>query len=77
MVGFDIIEIRYETIGKPLDNCAVYLLDSSKQLVEAGEIGEIYVAGSHVCSGYVRHREMERFVTNTVEDTPGVFMPPC
>lgn len=54
-----------------MDNCAVYLLDSAKELVEVGEIGELYVAGSHICSGYVRNREMERFVTNHIDDTPG------
>lgn len=57
--------------GIPLDNCAVYLLDSSKNLVSLGEIGELYVAGSHICSGYVRSREMERFVKNHIDDTTG------
>ncbi|XP_057376385.1 beta-alanyl-bioamine nonribosomal peptide synthetase ebony-like isoform X2 [Daphnia carinata] len=58
-------------IGKPMDNCAIYLLDASKELVDDGEIGELYVAGSHLCSGYVRNREMERFVKNQVDSTPG------
>lgn len=60
------------SIGQPLDNCAVYLLDSDKKLVEIGEIGEVYVAGSHICSGYVRNREMERFVNNHIDNTTGV-----
>lgn len=58
-------------IGKPLDNCAVYLLDASKDLIKDGQIGEIYVAGSHLCSGYVRNREMERFLKNHIDNTPG------
>uniref|UniRef100_A0A0P6E9S3 Ss-alanyl conjugating enzyme n=1 Tax=Daphnia magna TaxID=35525 RepID=A0A0P6E9S3_9CRUS len=58
-------------IGKPMDNCAIYLLDASKELVDNGEIGELYVAGSHLCSGYVRNREMERFLKNHVDNTPG------
>ena len=61
----------YNTTGKPLDNCAVYLLDASKVLIKDGEIGEIYVAGSHLCSGYVRNREMERFLKNHIDNTPG------
>ena len=68
--SFSITSIQSH-LGKPLDNCAVYLLDSAMELVDVGEIGEIYVAGSHICSGYVRNREMERFVTNHVESTPG------
>lgn len=50
----------------------MYLLDSEKKLVEIGEIGEVYVAGSHICSGYVRNREMERFVNNHIDNTTGV-----
>lgn len=55
-----------------MDGCAIYLLNSSKELVNNSEIGEIYVAGSHLCSGYVRNREMERFLKNHVDNTPGV-----
>lgn len=50
----------------------MYLLNSDKKLVEIGEIGEVYVAGSHICSGYVRNREMERFVNNHIDNTTGV-----
>ncbi|KAI9561851.1 hypothetical protein GHT06_012813 [Daphnia sinensis] len=58
-------------IGKPMDNCAIYLLNASKELADNGEIGELYVAGRHLCSGYVRNREMERFLKNHVDNTPG------
>jgi non-ribosomal peptide synthetase component F len=54
--------------GKPLDNCSIYLLDSNtQQLVAEGDVGEIYVAGSHLCSGYVNQREMQRFVVNPID----------
>jgi len=52
-------------------NCALYLLDSDKKLVEKGDIGELYVAGSHLCSGYLNNREMDRFVDNHIDNTPG------
>lgn len=55
-----------------MDNCAIYLLDSDKKMVKDGEIGEIYVAGKHLCSGYVNNREMERFVLNHVDNDSGV-----
>ena len=54
-------------------NCALYLLDSDKNLVEKGDIGELYVAGSHLCSGYLNNREMDRFVENHIDDTPGSY----
>ena len=58
-------------IGVPLDNNAVYLLDSAKKLVPTGHIGELYVAGGHVAAGYVNQREMGRFGANTVDDRVG------
>lgn len=37
-----------------------------------GDIGEVYVAGSHLCSGYVNNREMDRFILNLIDkDEPG------
>lgn len=55
-----------------MDDVAIYLLDEKKELVGPGEIGEIYVAGAHMCSGYIRNREMDRFTKNHIEDTPGM-----
>ena len=40
-------------------------------MVEIGEIGEIYVAGAHLCSGYVNNREADRFVANHIDSSPG------
>jgi len=42
-------------------------------VVEIGDIGEVYVAGSHLCSGYVNNREMDRFILNLIDkDEPGI-----
>ena len=57
--------------GKPVDNCAVYLLNASKEVVPLGEIGEIYVVGAHVASGYVNNREKDRFIANHIENRKG------
>ena len=54
-----------------MDNCAIYLLDSSKELVRLGDCGEIYVAGYNLCSGYLKNREMDRFLPNFLENKPG------
>jgi amino acid adenylation domain-containing protein/FkbH-like protein len=52
------------TIGKPLANEQVYLLDSHKQLVPVGVPGELYIAGDGVTRGYLNRPEMtaERFL---------------
>lgn len=55
-------------------NCAIYLLDRNKKLVEKGDVGELYVAGSHLCSGYMNNREMTRFSKNPFSDSPGMSL---
>lgn len=53
-------------IGKPVDNCAVYLLDPQGQPVPVGVAGEIYLGGAGVCQGYLNRPELtrERFIEN-------------
>jgi amino acid adenylation domain-containing protein len=56
------------TIGRPILNASVYLLDESGREVEDGEAGEIYIGGPSVGRGY-RHRPdltAASFVTVTV-----------
>ncbi|MGD2090554.1 MAG: amino acid adenylation domain-containing protein [Candidatus Aminicenantes bacterium] len=53
-------------IGKPLDNCQIYLLDGKRKPVPTGAVGEIYIAGAGVASGYLERPALtsERFVPN-------------
>jgi len=53
-------------IGHPLMNISIYVLDSFKQLVPRGTIGELYVGGVQVSRGYVNQPELtqERFTRN-------------
>ena len=57
------------TIGKPIANTNVYLLDAKKNPVKYGEIGEIVIAGDGVSLGYLNRPELtnERFVPNPFE----------
>lgn len=41
------------TIGRPIDNTQVYILDEHFNLLPEGEIGEIFIAGDGVARGYL------------------------
>ncbi|VVC31519.1 AMP-binding, conserved site,AMP-dependent synthetase/ligase,Phosphopantetheine binding ACP domain [Cinara cedri] len=52
-------------IGVPVDNTALYLLDDKGQTVPPGSLGELYVAGANLASGYVNGRDPHRFIENS------------
>ncbi|MEH2136552.1 Pls/PosA family non-ribosomal peptide synthetase [Nostoc sp.] len=58
------------TIGKPLPNYEVYILNDNKQLVPIGTTGEIYIGGISLARGYVNRPELTqaRFVPNPFTD---------
>lgn len=58
------------TIGKPIANTTVYLLDANRNPVNKGEIGEIVIAGDGVSLGYLNRPDLtnERFIPNPFEN---------
>lgn len=56
------------SIGKPLANTLVQILDESFHPVSAGESGELYIGGEGVARGYWKRPELteERFLANLV-----------
>ncbi|HEX5883405.1 MAG TPA: amino acid adenylation domain-containing protein, partial [Pyrinomonadaceae bacterium] len=61
-------EVRTETvsIGKPIANSEVYILDEHMQLVPTGVIGELHVGGAGIARGYLNRPDLtaEKFVPN-------------
>ncbi|PWV46100.1 non-ribosomal peptide synthetase [Chitinophaga sp. S165] len=55
---------RVPVIGKPFDNCKVYILGKRQELLPPGVIGEIYVGGAGVGRGYLNRPALtaEKFV---------------
>lgn len=64
------------SIGHPLDNLQVYLLDRHLELVPPGVPGELCIAGVGVASGYLNRPELtrEKFVPNPFAKTPGELL---
>ena len=59
-------EDDFVTIGKPLPNCKVYILDESLQPVPPGVPGELFIGGVGVGRGYLYKDELtrEKFLPN-------------
>lgn len=57
-------------IGRPLDDLEFRLLDKHQRPVRAGEVGELFVAGPGVASGYLNRAELTsaKFLTDAGGD---------
>ena len=60
------------TIGRPIANTCVYLLDEDVREVPLGEVGEIYIGGANVGRGYLNAFELtnERFIRDPFSVDP-------
>jgi amino acid adenylation domain-containing protein len=60
------------SIGRPVSNAQVYLLDHLQRLVPMGIQGEIYIGGEGVARGYLNRPELtaQRFLPDTFSGNP-------
>jgi non-ribosomal peptide synthetase component F len=58
------------TIGRPIANTQLYVLDEQKRLLPKGVPGELYIGGDNVSPGYLGHEELSRkaFIDNPFVD---------
>jgi amino acid adenylation domain-containing protein len=64
------------TIGRPIANTQIYLLDAEQQPVPIGVIGELYISGDGVVRGYFNRpgQTAEKFLPNPFSTEPGARM---
>ena len=65
-VGCICKEVRDEneriTIGRPINNTEIYILDRRRRLVPMGTVGEIYIAGDSLARGYLGRDDLTEAV---------------
>ncbi|HXP71896.1 MAG TPA: non-ribosomal peptide synthetase [Candidatus Dormibacteraeota bacterium] len=64
---------RVPTIGRPISNTQIFILNKNMQQVATGEPGEIYIGGAGLARGYRKRAVLtaERFVANPFSVEPG------
>jgi amino acid adenylation domain-containing protein len=61
------------TIGRPISNTEIFILDAHMQVVPAGVPGELYISGEGLARGYLNRPKLtaEKFIPNPFSDKPG------
>lgn len=64
------------TIGLPIANTQIYLLDEKGQTVESGTVGEIVIGGDGVAEGYWKRPDLtaEKFIADSFSKNPNATL---
>ncbi|MBX8615752.1 amino acid adenylation domain-containing protein [Pseudomonas cichorii] len=64
------------SIGRPIGNTSIYVLDAHQRLVPQGVIGELYIGGDGVAQGYLNRPDLtaEKFLNDPFSDEPCAMM---
>ena len=64
------------SIGRPIANTQVYILDEQMHLCPIGQAGELYIGGDGVGKGYLNRPELtaQRFISHPFSSIPGALL---
>ena len=54
----DLQENEDVTIGRPMGNCRVYVMDENRNRLMPTAVGELYLAGEGVAAGYIGREDL-------------------
>lgn len=62
----NVTDLEKITIGRPIANTQIYILNKNKKLLPQGNVGEMYIAGDGVGKGYMNKKEQTEssFISN-------------
>jgi amino acid adenylation domain-containing protein len=66
----------FPSIGRPVDNARIYILDPHRRLAPVGVSGELYIGGTPLARGYLNQSDVtnSRFVPDVVSGVAGERM---
>ena len=66
----------FVSIGRPIENVQVYIVNKNTEMVPVGVTGEICISGDGLAIGYLNLPQLtaEKFVANSFSNTPGTLM---
>ncbi|WP_136807514.1 non-ribosomal peptide synthetase [Desulfosediminicola flagellatus] len=64
------------SIGRPIDNCAIYILENNMEPAPVGVPGELFIGGQVCARGYLNRQELtiERFISDPFSAVPDARM---